>query len=376
MWLNASHRPLLFFTATIAAATEKKIGFREINPFVGAIDTYTTFRDKVIDRMYSRCVTVVNDEKQIAHDNARRGMQRSRGIPISRSSYIIFATLLMQKEPVSFIHEFVKSRLVEYRMLELIFDDLSITGLEDAFDELFPALDRVVLDRIRAAYSSERDAIRQALKEEVAIVMKQSPSEFLRGAGDEIISDDILTYFSLRCETKEHSRLDEFAAILEAIRSEVNEGSHSDAKCISISYFLYNIIGLRYNKEEHELSKLALRCITSSYSCNVIEMLTQQHTILGFSPHHQRATRICAMDKIIDYTCVNNAKYVDPHFVRAYLDAQKKYGMIDNAEEVDFLYTFYDNTDQTRKDMLLAVDDKFPEQLLSDLRQRVSKQRQ
>ncbi|KAI4293529.1 hypothetical protein PAPHI01_2803, partial [Pancytospora philotis] len=61
----------------------------------------------------------------------------------------------------------------------------------------------------------------------------------------------------------------------------------------------------------------------------------------------------------------------DPHFVRAYLEAQRKNGMITGEEEADYLYTFYCNSDQSRRDKLLAVDGCFPDSLPFEFHRRV-----
>ncbi|KAI4293210.1 hypothetical protein PAPHI01_2484, partial [Pancytospora philotis] len=372
MWISLLHQLLLvYITGSTAAAKNKpaalrtrRVVFEEINPFVGAIDVYMGYRDALLRRISHRCITVVNNENQRLHGTDAKCEKHYRGHSAAFVCYNIFTAVLMQDKPVDFIHKFVRSRLAEYHALELIFDNLTIAGLKGAFDKLFPALNRNIFARVCVKYSSERDAIRKALKAKVADVIEQGAGALLYDCKEgkvpnkPLVSDDILVYFSLRCKGGKSLVPSEFEAILEAIRKEADMGKHFDDKCVGMAHFLYNIIGTNYNKNESGLATQALSYITSNYSPHLIEMMTQQHMLQGIRADDHNVIRTSAMDNIIYYTCgeasiceenldrgesISNG---DPHFVRAYLEAQRKNGMITGEEEADYLYTFYCNSDQ------------------------------
>ncbi|KAI4291046.1 hypothetical protein PAPHI01_0320 [Pancytospora philotis] len=374
MRLAALHQLLIVGIA--ATARKRKAGpgsarkdFKDIDPFVGAIDTYLLFRDNLVKRMYQRCTTAVANQSRGARKPDAKGRVCLTKGSLVNVFYSIFATVLIHDDPVQFIHDFVKSQITEYRMLELIFEKLELHELESVIDSLVLALNSPQRDKIRSIYRSKRDAIMQALETKVTGVLRQSAHDFLGAAKDNLVSEDLLTYFSLRCRYSKCTVPDTLDAILKAIRREVDEKGHSERKCISMAYFLHNIIASKYGRADFDLSTQALNYITSSYSKNLIEMLTQQHTMQGLSHESQNSLKVCAMVEIIEYTCGKTtgreANLVkgeslsrgDPHFVRAYLEAQRKYKLISEAEEAEHLYTYYCNSSRLNRDKLLAIVD-------------------
>ncbi|KAI4291048.1 hypothetical protein PAPHI01_0322 [Pancytospora philotis] len=125
--------------------------------------------------------------------------------------------------------------------------------------------------------------------------------------------------------------------------------------------FIHRLLSLQLEKDRSKpvIFSLALNHMASHYNRGFIELLTSS------------LVRNSNMGRILNYICASNAKDADPHFVRGYLEAQRKNGKITEEQEVVYLHTYYSNCGDAKRGKLLAVDDKFPESLPYEFRQRV-----
>ncbi|KAI4292960.1 hypothetical protein PAPHI01_2234, partial [Pancytospora philotis] len=355
----------------LRASSTKRVVCEEINPFVGAIDTYLYFKDRLLERMYQRYITAMSKKKARTLEPTAKRRRCPKKRTFHNMLYSIITYILMHDNPVVFIHSFVKSRLAEYHMLELMFERLDMGQLIKAFSTLTPDHDRTVLDKVLTNHCGKVDAIKQAMKELVAGKIKQSPSQFIGSSEERMHSEDMLAHFSLRCGEGGYSIQQELIAILDAIYAEVEKGTRFYFKYKTMASFIYNIVVEKYRKRNIVLAGPALDYITSRYSKNFIYMLTRQYPVQGPKQDKQDTIKSRVMNRIISHTCSEDISRGDPCFVRGYLGAQRKKGMITEPQEAEYLYTYFCNNDQSKRDKLFVIDGNFPEPLPFEFRRRV-----
>ncbi|KAI4291047.1 hypothetical protein PAPHI01_0321 [Pancytospora philotis] len=371
---------VILATATAGGSSvpvRRSIEYADINPFRGELHGQKQ-ANHLLKCMYKRSANYYT------HKAGRTGKLTNKDWSKTGNNmaYWVVANILRQKRPVVFVCEFYGyGRLAECRMLSLIFAQLDQTELKSAYKGLAPAmaLDRAKITRFRARARGEPHKIKLALHFILDFISKQSPGDFLANHHPERSSSDVFAYLALRCERNARSLQDELPALLDAVRARVeaiNREANADTsyckepgqlrtprekeKAVLVK-FIQRLLSLQFekNKKKPAILPLALSCMTSQYGEGCIELLTSNDA--------ENSTT----DAVINYTCVSNARNVDPKLVRGYLAAQRKSGMITGTQEAAHLYAYFCNSDCSKSSELFAVDEKFPEALPFEFRRRV-----
>ncbi|KAI4291049.1 hypothetical protein PAPHI01_0323 [Pancytospora philotis] len=380
-----THRLLaLFITGIATAATDgssmferKEIKYASITPFRGALcGLYLDYN--ILRSMYQRSF----DSYVEMTGTSKLHSSATLSTKCANMAHWVVANIFLREDPALFICEFFgHGRLAEWHMLSLIFDKLSQQELETAYRDLVPvmAMSRAEIARFQAKVRSETPRIKRDLKLVLDFMGAQSPADFIAQHHPDRTPKDIIAYISLRCQRNAGSLRDELSAVLDAVyarmkalRSGTNSSlTNGEGMSLNrvfdiqeetvLTKLIYRLLGFQLENDKRGTAAItpAFKCMASQYSRTFIELLS--------SPLIENRIK----GAVINYACISNAEDADPHFARGYLEAQRRNGMITEKQEVFLLCSYYRNCDDAQRARLLAVDDKFPEPLPYEFRQRV-----